>query len=368
MRSLPLLAAIVLAASALANVGQARAAGVPLYREFKDWTLACDNVRRCTAVGMRREEADSLVAVIQRNAGPNASASVVLTGPGLDADSRLLRDGRALDLDPRRWRWQPAEGDEQENGRWTTRDPATVSTFVHALRNGHRVAIADFESDAPAKDVGDLSLDGLSAALLLMDDVQGRVGTQGAWARSGAAPDARVPGAPALPSLSRSPLPKPLAKQDGVRLAAAVRKAQAEALDDAGCDAPSNDEAYALTDDDALVLIECMSAAYQEGSLAFRVPRTAPAKAVPLHFDTIPGNAPQDMLWLAGYDVASGVLAHHAKGRGLGDCGDDARWQFDGSAFHLLEFRQMQRCGGLLPDDWPWLWRARVSSSVAARP
>lgn len=44
------------------------------------------------------------------------------------------------------------------------------------------------------------------------------------------------------------------------------------------------------------------------------------------------------------------------------------RRQFDGSDFHLIGYRQMQRCGGLMPDDWPWLWRARVEAQAAARP
>jgi hypothetical protein len=359
--------AAVLLAPALAGIGEARATNVPLYRTFKDWTVACDNVRHCTAVGMREEEADSLVAVIERAGGPGGAVRVVLTGPDLDADSRLLVDGRELDLDPRQWRWQPPKN-EDERGRWIARDSATVAAFVHALRNARRVAIADFESDKPAAGVGDLSLDGLSAALLLMDDVQGRVGTQGAWAHAGAGPESRVPTAPPLPSLARASAPKPLATRDATRLAAAVRKAKADVLDDEGCESTSNDQAYALTDSDALVLVECMTGAYQEGSLAFRVPRDAPAKAVLLRFDTIPGEAPLDQLWLAGYDPASGELAHHSKGRGIGDCGGDARWQFDGNAFHLLEYRQMQRCGGLEPDDWPWLWRARVATKAPARP
>lgn len=363
-RTLPLLVAATLAA-ALAGPGEARAATVPLYRTFKDWTVGCDNLRHCTAVGMREEEADSLVAVVDRDAGPAGAVRIALTGPSLDADSRLLLDGRELELDPRHWRWQPPKGDEEEHGRWVTRDAAAATTFLHALRNGHRMAIAGFESDTPATDAGDLSLDGLGAALLLVDDVQGRIGTQGAWARIGAASDAHVPAAPPLPALSRGPVPKPLAGRDAVRLAAAVRKANADVIDDEGCDAASNDEATALTDSDALVLIECMAGAYQEGSLVFRVPRGAPAKAERLRLDTLPGQAPLDQLWLAGYDPASGVLAHHGKDRGLGDCGDDVRWQFDGKAFHLLGYRQMQRCGGLPFDDWPTLWRARVDRGAA---
>ena len=344
----------------LLATASAWATDVPLYRTFKDWTVACDNTRSCTAVGMRENEADGLVAVIRRDAGPNGAASLVLTGPDIDGDSRLLLDKQELDLDPRHWRWEEPKN-EDERGRRVARDAATVTGFLRDLRNGHRVAIADFESDTPAKGLVDLSLDGLSAALLLIDDVQGRVGTQGAWGRPGGKANATVPAAPAIPVLRRGPAPKPLSERDAAKLAAAVRKAKAGDLEDAGCDAPANDEAAALTDTEALVLLECESAAYQEGSLVFRVPRDAPAKAQRLRFATTPGEAPLEELWLAGYDAGSGELAHHGKGRGLGDCGDDVRWQFDGTAFHLLDDREMRRCGGLAFDDWPVLWRARVA-------
>ena len=45
------------------------------------------------------------------------------------------------------------------------------------------------------------------------------------------------------------------------------------------------------------------------------------------------------------------------KGRGIGDCGFEATWQFDGRAFQLSHYAEMQTCGGLSADAWPVLWR-----------
>jgi hypothetical protein len=201
----------------------------------------------------------------------------------------------------------------------------------------------------------------MSAALLLVDDVQGRIGTRGALLRRGDRPDSAVPLAPALPVLHRPRLASPLADSEATRLAAAVRRARASVLADRECERSAGDAAFALTGNDALVLLSCTAGAYQEGSLVFRVPREAPRQAMLVNLPMLPGEQAESLIWFADYDPASGELVHHMKGRGLGDCGDAARWLFDGNTFHLLQVRRMPRCGGLSPDDWPTLWRATVA-------
>ncbi|WP_425435506.1 DUF1176 domain-containing protein [Luteimonas chenhongjianii] len=59
-------------------------------------------------------------------------------------------------------------------------------------------------------------------------------------------------------------------------------------------------------------------------------------------------------------------MSQHARGRGIGDCGYHARWQFDGRGFALSHYAEMTRCGGLGPDDWPVLWR--VADPAAGMP
>ena len=59
----------------------------------------------------------------------------------------------------------------------------------------------------------------------------------------------------------------------------------------------------------------------------------------------------------ADYDVATGQLYTFAKGRGLGDCGNATRWQFNGQEFVLAEYAEESTCDAWHgSDDWPTLW------------
>ena len=347
--------ALVLALCALAL--PAGAATLPLSRAFQDWIVECDNGGRCVAIGLQEQRTPTLVARIERDAGPDGGLRASLLGAARAGDGRLLLDGRPFVLDRERWRWRPHGGD-MPGARWDTDDPEAVRALVDMIRNGTTLAPAEAAADGDG-----LSLRGLSAALLLVDDVQRRLDTRGALLRRGTRPDAGVPPPPALPVLRGPPAVAPLAAADATGLAAAVRRARASLLDDMDCDPEERDgdAAFALTTDDALVLLSCMTGAYQVGSLPFRTPRQAPQRARLLELPSLPGEQPPEMLWSAGYAADRGVLFHHVKGRGLGDCGEAANWLFDGSAFHLLEMRHMPRCGGLLPGDWPGLWRATVA-------
>ncbi len=63
------------------------------------------------------------------------------------------------------------------------------------------------------------------------------------------------------------------------------------------------------------------------------------------------GWAATDRLVNVELDPASGRLTSWYLGRGVGDCGSRATWQFDGSRFVLLEFRYKPDCDG---QDVPW--------------
>lgn len=47
-RTLPLAAALV-----ALTMAPAASAATPVYREIKDWVVACDNTARCEAIGMQ---------------------------------------------------------------------------------------------------------------------------------------------------------------------------------------------------------------------------------------------------------------------------------------------------------------------------
>jgi hypothetical protein len=345
----PLIAAVL----ALATPAIALAA-TPVQRSFGDWTVTCDNGLRCVALG--GEDDGGRVLVLDRNAGADGAILIELRG----ADANLV-DGTAVRYPEPQWMHEVIEENLFEVRSST--DLEAVQAFIDAIRNGSRLHAADDGEDKA------ISLRGLSAALLFIDEAQGRLGTPGALLRRGGKAETTVPAAPPLPVLRAAPATRPLSDADAPRLAAGVRRFHADALAKAECDeeqGPNADQAWALTDREALVYVGCWMGAYQGSGLLFRTDRDEPSKSARLLLPSVPGEPAMEMLTSAEYDPATAQLHHYAKGRGLGDCGEIVSWVFDGRAFVLAEYTSMQRCAGVDVDAWPTLWRSRTASKEAA--
>ncbi|WP_242671703.1 DUF1176 domain-containing protein, partial [Azotobacter chroococcum] len=56
----------------LGSAAQAAPEPVPLYREIKDWVVACDNLRSCQAISAAAFGFSPLRLVVSRDAGPKA--------------------------------------------------------------------------------------------------------------------------------------------------------------------------------------------------------------------------------------------------------------------------------------------------------
>lgn len=335
-------------------VGTAMAApAVPVYREFKDWIVGCDNVRACTAKSAPEKEGEATATLeIWRESGGTGElqATLWLTADFDPAQMRL--DGKALAL---KAAWA-GKADGESHG--LKQDDAL--RFVRAIANGR---VLQLTADAKGPSV---PLDGLAAALLFVDDVQGRVGNSTALGKPGGGGAGAVPNGPTAPVVRAAPTPPPLA--DAAALAKAVRAAQQPLLKQR-CDPQlkdfDGDEADPLTADEALVLLSCWRGAYQQGQLVLRVPRNAPARAVPVSLPRPPGApAPEraeDAAVVSEGDYAAdtAILSSASKGRGIGDCGYAAQWAFDGKGFVPASYDYQRRCAGA-PGDWLPLYRARV--------
>jgi hypothetical protein len=327
----------------------ALATNVPIQKEFRDWMVTCDNLRSCVAEGVD-EDNPSLVVRFSREAGPHGAASLAVYGMAGDTDAvRLQLDKRPLRLTKKDWY---SDGTDEDLS-FETDSQGEIHTLIDALRNGHRLASGDASA----------SLDGLSAALLLIDDMQGRIDTDSAWIRRGQKlPDA-VPAAPLAPNAIAHPYRGPaLTKSQREAVIAAAVSTSMKDDSNGDCDMESSEkpetQAERLSERDALVLVECYRAAYQSGSRAFRVQIGRPAKIQMIALPSIPGREAEKILTFAEYDAATGTLSHHVKGRGIGDCGETAEWLFDGNDFVLSSMTSETKCIGILL-DFPVLWRNR---------
>lgn len=359
--SRPVAGVLGAAAAAVALGAFAAPPAVPAYREFKDWVVACDNARRCDArLAPESGDPSDLRLAISRFAGPEGTAQIELNADKPLPPQALQLDGKPIDAADQpgpKSAWQ----DDGEGGNRLEEEPAL--RLGRQLAQGRSLTVQTRQ--APVR----LSLDGLAAALLFMDDVQGRVGTVTAWRDPGSAPASRVPPEPSLPVLGAAPVPPPLPDADA--FAARVRSRNAALLAqrcDTARGAPAGmvDQALPLTASEALVMLNCWNGAYQSAALVLRVPRNAPENARPVSLPAVPGGLPRSkaddpaVLSEPFYDPETGALTTYAKGRGIGDCGYALGWVFDGAVFRAASRDEQRRCAGA-PGDWPTLYRTRMA-------
>lgn len=328
----------------LPGVAFAAAPDVPLYKGIKAWVVGCDNTRQCTAVSAEEGTLDQPLTVnIVREAGPQGTLRVSISSMS-DLSGGLLLDGKPLHS-----AMQKGAADQPD---WSATG-AQAQGLIDELRNAGRLSVSTTDGNASA------SLSGLSAALLLIDDMQGRLGSSTALIRRGDAPASAVPPAPPLPELPAFKAALPLGEAQAQQISAAVIKATKAdwAEDDAG-GIPVEGQAYALGEHSVLVSIRYGCGAYNCGYALYQASRVAPYTAQPVQvLDVAGGKLGGEPAGYVDFDPASGVLSSYNKGRGIGDCGISQSWQYDGARFVPRSLAQMDRCNGASSDYWPVLWR-----------
>ncbi|WP_446900671.1 DUF1176 domain-containing protein [Burkholderia sp. YIM B11467] len=345
----------------------------PVERDFKSWSVVCDNGNRCIAESHADDIDDartSLILRVTRDAGPDAQALLdIFASAPLDLRTARV-DGRPFDAMPAQWH---ASGDKTNDDvhpfRIRTSDPATVAAWLAAARNAQLLSFGDPASAQTAR----TPLSGLNAALLLIDDTQGRVGTVTALLRPGTRPASSVPAAPALPpAIAPAPpvadLPaaeqRPLVDAVLAKFGSDVKQCAADVEDEMSAgDRRKMSRAVAISADEALVAIPCQtSSMYNHTDLWYRVRRTAPYAPTAMNFGEnanagLDSASSANELTEAGYDSANATLSSKVRLRSAGDCGSTASWIFDGRRFVLHDIATHGTCNGLFQDQWPRLYR-----------
>ncbi|HKT67532.1 MAG TPA: DUF1176 domain-containing protein, partial [Burkholderia sp.] len=372
-RRLPLAVAVTLLTASLSAAAHDPAQH-SVARDFKNWSVVCDNANRCIAEGGNDDIDDtrtSMIVRLTRDAGADARPVLEIFASA-PLDLRTARaDGVPFDAVPAEWHAVAKTGDEDDVYPFhiRTSDPTTVDAWLTISHNAQRVSFGD---PAAAK-TPRVSLSGLNAALLLIDDTQGRIGTTTALLRKGTRPASSVPAAPALPP---APVPAPRvadltpAEQrplvDAVfdKFGGNVKRCVADAGDEMSTrDRRKTASAIAISATDAIVSIPCQtSSAYNHTDLWYRVHRSAPYAPTPLDFGehASAGLDPAsfaNQLTEASYDPAHATLSSLDRVRGAGDCGSSASWVFDGRRFVLNDVAMHGACNGLFQDQWPRLYR-----------
>jgi len=212
-----------------------------------------------------------------------------------------------------------------------------------------------------------VSLNGAAAALLWIDEKQGRLNTPTALIRRGDRPASTVPVAPPLPTVTPAPAVDQAGFGDVNQRVPAALRARTEVgtcLKESAMPAVSDMVMSARLDARTeLWGVPCGAGAYNVTHNWYltgpdgRDPRPAilAGTAGPGADPVMPDNSTVN----GAYDPKTRTLSAFAKGRGIGDCGSAQTWAWTGDRFVLTQESTMGECAGVPSDLWPVAWRTR---------
>ncbi|MEJ5061972.1 DUF1176 domain-containing protein [Erwinia sp. MYb375] len=323
----------------------------PVQKTFKNWQVTCNNLNDCEV----RNTDEVLRIIIKRKAGAESQPSLNFQQWGDQKPTGIWLDGKPwhsnIEISPSKISDDYSAGGSEKL--------ADVQQWVQATKNAMTIALTPGTPDSEAASLG-----GLNAALLLVDERQGRLGNQTALLKVGNNEPSMVPARPA-PAVFNFQVPKVVPLTNEAALIDGAIAANSKLLAKESCEpdkeARERSEAQPLNDKQALVLVNCGLGAYQSSSMLFISERNNPQDSKQLTLP-LPGNdedgKPRVMSWFteATYDPQTGELYYSGRGRGIADCGDNGGWKYDGKTFHLTHYNNQQSCNGGEPGDWPSVW------------
>jgi hypothetical protein len=244
-----------------------------------------------------------------------------------------------------------------------------TAPLIESLRKAKDIIVTRIDPPGKKSDtpVSKISLNGAAAALLWIDDQQKRLGTKTALVRRGDKPESSVPPQPKAPVVvAAKGLSGAVADKKPAPREEAIVKAKGRQLCGEG-DEGEFDSADALSADTWLYSFRCpgSSGAYNF-SYTFLIAQAGQPHAArqavlrwPVKIGDLQTDAESERFATnPQFSNTDMTLVTFSKGRGIGDCGTEESWVFDGKGFRLLEVKMMPDCRGVPLEDWPALYRA----------
>lgn len=177
--------------------------GLGKLHTFRDWVVGCDNTRRCEAQGYGRQGEDAppggrAALTIRREAGPGQPPVLRFAYSSFDEKAPMPAAGQAVrvQVGVLRFDMPPVTEQQSEPDVPMSQVPALLAT----VQKGDVIRLSAGTAQ------WHVSLEGAAAALLKVDDLQGRVGTPGALVSKGTKPESSM-SAPVVPVVKTARLP-----------------------------------------------------------------------------------------------------------------------------------------------------------------
>ncbi|WP_292050698.1 MULTISPECIES: DUF1176 domain-containing protein [unclassified Brevundimonas] len=309
-------------------------------KTFREWTAVCDNVNNCAAYGPANN--GNGYVMVQLSAGPAARPHVLAGTWDLPAgSSRLL-----LNIDGLNYAGKMEQVDSETP---MLSIEAASDQLIRAIANGRAMTLAAGDEKTQ------VTLTGAAAALLWIDERQGRLGSTTALVRKGDRAASTVPAALARPriqaaaAIAQSNLPS--------RMPAAVANLQAVRECAENDNTSDRWEVHRLGSDTLLWSVPCGAGAYNF-SRSYVTSANDGSNARLVNFATTGETSTQ--LVNSEYDPRSRTVTAFSKARGIGDCGQAAEWVWTGRNFSLLSELTMTDCLGMYFAHWPSTYSATL--------
>jgi hypothetical protein len=226
------------------------------------------------------------------------------------------------------------------------------------LRKAKSIIITSTPIDTDNAPYSTISLDGAVAALLWIDDQQQRVGTTTAMMKRGDKAVSLIPAQPKAPKITAAPpLQGAASKIQPPKSDLATTEKKAVLM----CGADDNGKLQsisALSTNDFLYEVSCplASGAYNLGYMYSVASAGQPENIHLATFISPPNQKINDthgMRFNGSFDNTTMKLNAIYYGRGVGDCGEQQTWLWNGKSFNLSEIKRMPSCLSVPIEEWP---------------
>jgi uncharacterized protein DUF1176 len=326
---------------------------------FEGWSVDCGNTGVCSSSSFTRAqsvwvdvriirdwqaEAQPLIRVTTNTELPkNGTLRFEVDGDAIEAlPIEQLREMQSAINSPAGFR--PLGGE----GFWYPTGPAS-STLLIAMQKGKELKIHLPGAQGSDPVAVPISMQGLKASLLWLDNRQNRTGTVAAIVAPGDGPAIDAPHA--LPLMSPDQLPPEVAAVwSANRLCSEIDPAIFASL---------NAVRVPLADNASLYIIPCGApTAYNSPYVAVLSGKDGGARQVHVSRMSEKGPVATDLIYNARWIPADLQLVSYFKASGVGECGVWNRWSWNGTGLVLLEEATRKTCDGTAPDlsNWSSTW------------
>lgn len=346
------------AASSFLSTGSADAGP---YSGFGAWSVACSNGLTC-AMSVQGETSSWLWSFgIERSAQPADQGHIIVwAAPGeWPGEGRLIFavDGEVV----ARASLAADDGDGEEAGRPARLVPDEgVRALIDAMAAGSTLELSFEATGEGAREPVSVSLSGVSASTLFIDETQDRLDRQDAWRAVGEGPTPSGEGATRdIDSIDQlSPAVRADFAGDGL----------CASLDPSDLAEMTINGGFRITLSEYRILVglPCgQGGAYNQPFAFYAGANEASLRPLSLPEMTDTGPTTTPMAYNVSYDPVSDRISAFFRARGLGDCGTYTTWQVGDPAYPdmtgltLIETRAKGDCDGDYaggPENWPLIW------------